>query len=62
MASVTAEVLLHFGTDDERFKRSVDIIRFSQDPQLEAWEIIDLISPIYNEGYASGWADRADEL
>ncbi len=60
MASVTAEVLLYFGTDSEDFKGAVDKIRFSQDPPLETREIIELIKPIYNEGYDRAERDDSD--
>lgn len=57
MASVTAEVLLYFGTDSEDFKGAVDKIRFSQDPPLETREIIELIRPIYWQGYSDAKED-----
>ncbi len=57
MASTTAEVLLYFGTDDTEFEDAVDKIRFSQEPPMEAREIIDLIKPIYWRGYYEGEAD-----
>lgn len=57
MASVTAEVLLYFGTDDKDFQRTVNEIRFSDDPSLDAQEIIELLKPIYMRGYYEGKAD-----
>ena len=61
MASTTAEVLLYFGTDSEEFKAAVDKLRFSQDPPLETREIINLINPIYSEGYGRAERDISSE-
>jgi hypothetical protein len=57
MASTTAEVMLYFGTDDKDFQRTVNEIRFSDDPSLDAREIIELLKPIYMRGYYEGKAD-----
>ena len=61
MASTTAEVLLHFQCDDPKFKETIDEIRFSSDPPLEARAIISLINPIYDAGYSKGYDDCTDE-
>lgn len=57
MSSVTAEVLLYFGTDDPEFRKSVEELRFSVEPEREAREIIDLVRPFYRYGYDEGYSD-----
>lgn len=61
MASTTAEVLLYFGTDDPEFRKAVDTIRFITTPQMETREIINLIGPIYSEGYNRAERDISSE-
>ena len=57
MASVTAEVLLYFGTDNKKFREAVDALRFDGEDERSVQEIIDLLSPIYRAGYDEGWDD-----
>lgn len=61
MASVTAEVLLYFGTDDPKFRKTVDTLRFITTPQMDAREIIELLSPVYREAYDDGFDQCNDE-
>lgn len=56
MASVTAEVLLWFGTDDEQLKESVDILRFGYNIE-DSEAIIQILSPAFRAGYAQGCED-----
>lgn len=57
MASVTTEVLLYFGTDDPEFRKTVDTLRFITTPQMTTREIIELLKPVYREGYDEGEVD-----
>lgn len=63
MASVTAEVLLYFGTSDADFKKVVDTLRGDKfEDERSSREIIELLKPVYNEGYENGRMDMGDEL
>jgi hypothetical protein len=54
MASTTAEVLLYYGVDDEKFAEAVNAIRFSSEPPLETREIINIINPIWGVAHEEG--------
>lgn len=58
MASVTAEVLLYFSTDDPEFRDTVDAIRFGQEID-DSITIIRMLRPVFNVGYDQGYADGA---
>lgn len=57
MASVTAEVMLYFGTDDPEFRSTINALRFITTPQMDTREIIELLKPVYWRGYYEGEAD-----
>lgn len=61
MASVTAEVLLYFGTDDPGFRRAVDRIRFELGVD-NSQGIINLLTPIYDNGYNLGYSDAKTDF
>jgi hypothetical protein len=61
MASTTAEVLLYYGVDDEKFAEAVNAIRFSSEPPLETREIIDLVNPIWRIAFDLGRKEGYDD-
>lgn len=60
MASTTAEVLLYFGSDDPKFVKAVDALRFSAEPPLETAEIVKILQPIWSVAYDRGYEDGLD--
>lgn len=60
MASVTAEVLLYFGTDDPEFRDTVDAIRFGQEIDNSV-TIIKLLRPVWGVAYDKGYEDGVDD-
>lgn len=60
MASTTDEVLLHFGTDDVKFRVAVDMLRFMSSTELTSREIIGILSPVWQVAHQEGYADGTE--
>lgn len=60
MASTTAEVQLYFQCDDPEFRKTIDTLRFITTPQMTSREIIDLLRPVWRNGYDEGIRDASD--
>lgn len=57
MASVTAEVLLYFGSDDKSLKESIEKLRFGYGIE-DSRAIIDILTPAWRLGVEDGRAEE----